>query len=444
MARRGAVKIVKASRLPRVRQSLLFWTFLFLAGAAVSKIVQRRRFASEPEEILADLSLHDIRSNGELESKASTINRDERNSNDLRRFYDISSVPPKVVDWIRKWVRTDSCLNDPHALVASCCRKQCGGFSHRVNGLATLVLTAEKANRPLCISRMYFMPGPRDACKHGQYVHIRGTTVEFYKKPWNKRGNPDKVEPIRSTADPFAYNFVGQARYISTDRITDLKTLGLTGKSEVSKFGAAVLAFSGVVQRDWQMSQKLIKKSLGASMAYTPHVSLHVRCRGSKYLPSTPEDGRLVNNIPDRILEAMRSIPSDTSCRKSLFVASDSMKFKEVLVSILPKEMNVLSCCSKPVRLTEGGTHREVLSKELKRYQHIIDMEGLGQSEEIFKTTGAYAGLSQYIKQWHTIPQRSWPGTGERENENGSSREDQIDFLKDLLRAMECTSSIFE
>jgi hypothetical protein len=370
---------------------------------------------------------------------------DQASADATAKLYNVSSAPVAAVAWARKWIRSGACKDEPNALIVSCCRQHCGGISDRVRGLVTLALAAERARRPLCLNREYFLPGPSPACEEGAFLYITHDAFNVYSEPWIKRGQAPTVTRMSNRSEPVAENPAQNVRYISSVLASKSMQIGVAGRADAKRFGMLALALSGVLSRDMLRTQSMISERIGSPLQSLAHVAIHIRCGASSFENAAGVRVKAVSwadgydsHVPDVLLRTLRTIPADATCLKPLYIASDSVLFKEELAKSLPSGIRTVTCCGTPVHVGQEGTDALTVFEE---YQHLVDLEAIGTADAVFRTVGGFAELGAVSKTWHDVEQRSWPGNYERANEDDSDRDARNEFMLDLLTAMACTSS---
>jgi hypothetical protein len=166
------------------------------------------------------------------------------------------------------------------------------------------------------------------------------------------------------------------------------------------------------------------------------HVSLHVRCGGGSF--STAEGVRVKcltwndghkSTIPDLLLQAVRAVPRDTICRRKLYLASDSARFRSALAISMPPGVVTVTCCSPPL-------HIDYVRSSLDANQHLVDIAALAMSRRVFATKGGYGELGAVSGDWQGVPIRAWD-----ESDVSNTTTQGFKYIQDLLAELECWRS---
>lgn len=359
--------------------------------------------------------------------------------------YDYGGVNQEVLDYAHKWIHTENCENDHNALIARCCTNfVCGGMADRVRGILLLTMAAEKANKRLCLPRDYFIPSVRPYCPGGNYMVILRSSFLIYQNPMEPRVRP-RGRKMTDMYDPTKDNPGKYTRYISTVRNARDRRIGITSSQDIKRFGVLAVALSQSMDRDMSQAQHKLESCLKKPLDEVPHVALHIRCGGSLYTDGNGTRRAAITNwkdgyntsVPDDILRAARKLPPLT-CRKPLYISTDSLGYKHELMKAIPKGIRTVSCSKEALHV---GFSRPISQRGSRN--HLIDLEAIGSADAIFRTVGGFAELGSVAMGWGAPQIYSWPtrplGRELSDGEEWAFEDRQRHFFRMLLINLDCS-----
>lgn len=247
------------------------------------------------------------------------------------------------------------------------------------------------------------MSGPWPKCENGTYLYISHDNTAKYSEPWVKAGEPNEtIEVAPEELCNLLQNPVVNARYIASCYAAKSKELRITqGRIDAKKFGMMAIAVSGVLSHKMEEARNVLRDRVGSQLGAS-YVALNIRCGESLFEAHSGEvvlgsknigfqDG-FQSKIPDELLKLLRKLPRGLSCRRALFLTTDSERFRKEVEIAMPNGIRVISCCSSPVHVGFGPANRSPVTSQ-EGLQHLVDVVAMSESAYIFKGDGGFAEL---------------------------------------------------
>ncbi|KAI8103525.1 hypothetical protein M9435_004862 [Picochlorum sp. BPE23] len=286
-------------------------------------------------------------------------------------YYDYSSVD---ADTLRILEGINSPRNS-RKFIVRCCRGWglCGGSGDRIRGLSFIISLADELHANITIDPSYAFGPPQTCDSNTPYIWL----VDTARLP-----DLNAVFAERNEIQ------------ITSNREEPKKGTQFDGWCHSYQCGNLILSFFSRPSKPLMQASSFVDDFL-EHWTTGSHVSLHVRTGGSEIrvgrdavVPAVPWSDGFSSGLPNRILDWAGSLPRDLTCKSSLVLASDSVRFATELSIRMPHGVNMPRCCTVPSHSDRSSIN------SVQAIQQYVDLLLMARSEHIFSTIGGFSKLA--------------------------------------------------